>query len=71
LGIDDDYARPELVTVFAKNLGVIIFLKVVSFGDEGWKVEGRGEDADAEVIIAGEVRVVRHGCEEGKQSAYI
>jgi hypothetical protein len=67
LGVDDDRARPELETVFAKDLGVLVFHELVDFRDEGREVEGGGEDADAEVVVAREVGVVRHGCEEGEE----
>ena len=56
--------RPELAVIFAVDLGVFVFHEVVNFEDEGREAEG-GEDADAEVVVGREVRVVRHGCEEG------
>ena len=46
---------------------MLVFHELVDFGDEGREVEGRREDADAEVIVAREVGVVRHGCEESEQ----
>ncbi len=67
LRVDDDRARPELVAVFAVDLRVFVFHEFVDFGDEGREVEGGREDTDAEVVVAREVGVVRHGCEEGEQ----
>jgi len=67
LRIDNNRARPDLNTVFAVDLRVLVFLEVVSFGDEGWELEGGREDTDTEVVVAREVGVVRHGREEGEE----
>ena len=49
------------------NVPSLVFVvKLVCLLAEGWKVEGRREDTDAEVIIAGEFRVVQHDGENGK-----
>ena len=45
---------------------LVFVVKLECFPAEGWKVEGRREDTDAEVIIAGEFRVVQHDGENGK-----
>ena len=66
LGVDEDNARPDLF-VFAKDLGEFFFLDLVGIGKKGWEIEVTREDADAEVVIAGEVEIVRHGGEKGKQ----
>ena len=67
LCVDDNRARPELDAIFAENLGMFMFHPVVHFGDDGWEVEGGGEDAYTEVVVTREVGVVRHGCEKSEQ----
>jgi len=66
LGVDDDKTRPDLEGVFAEDLGEFFLLDLVGIGENGYEVEMTREDADAEVVIAGEVGVVRHGGEKGK-----
>ena len=68
MGEDNDTARPERDVVFAEDLGETFFLDFVDIGENGWEIFAEfREDADAEVVIAGEVGVVRHGGEKGKQ----
>ena len=58
LGVDEDSARPDKHAVFAEYLGEFFFLDLVGIGEKGWEIEITREDADAEVVIAGEVEVV-------------
>ena len=67
LGVDDDKARPDLEVVFTEDLGEFFFLDVVGIGENGYEIEFTRQDADTEVVIAGEVDVVRHGGKKGKQ----
>ena len=67
LCVDDNRPWPEFDAIFAKDLGMFVFHELVDLGDGGWEVEGGGEDADAEVIVAQKVGVVRHGCKEPEQ----
>jgi len=67
LGVDEYGARPDGNAVFAEDLGEFFFLDLVGIGEKGWEIEVTREDADAEVVIAGEFDVVRHGGEKGKE----
>ena len=67
LGEDNDTALPERGAIFAEDLGEIFLLDLVGIGENRWEVVVFREDADTEVVIAGEVGVVRHGGEKGKQ----